>query len=108
MIMLCMLRETFTHAFQDFAKDLRALFADVDALNMGPLLRPGADVQAAAASMAADAGVNNLMLRVSSSLARLVIAQHISDLTYVYICMYVFISVDRQASNSGQRFWRWC
>ena len=79
-------RAQFAHktcipAAQDFARDLRALFADVDALNMGPLLRPGADIQAAAASMAADAGVNNLMLRVScsSSLTRLALAQHRSD-----------------------------
>lgn len=50
---------------QDFANDLRVLFADVDALDMGPLMRPGADVQAAATSMANDAGVNNLVLRVS-------------------------------------------
>lgn len=50
---------------QDFASDLRALFAGVEALNLGPLMQPGADVQAAAASMASDAGVNSLLLRVS-------------------------------------------
>lgn len=49
---------------QEFARDLRALFVDVDALDMGPLMRPGADIQAAAASMASDAGVNSLLLRV--------------------------------------------
>ena len=49
---------------QDFAADLRKLFAEADALDMGPLMQPGVDPQAAAASMASDAGVNNLLLQV--------------------------------------------
>ena len=49
---------------QDFAEDLRQLFAKADALDMGPLMQPGVDPQAAAASMASDAGVNNLLLQV--------------------------------------------
>lgn len=49
---------------QDFAEDLRNLFAKADALDMGPLMQPGVDPQAAAASMASDAGVNNLLLQV--------------------------------------------
>ena len=49
---------------QDFAEDLRKLFTEADALDMGPLMKPGADPQAAAASMASDAGVNNLLLQV--------------------------------------------
>ena len=49
---------------QDFAEDLRKLFAEADALDMGPLMQPGVDPQAAAASIASDAGVNNLLLQV--------------------------------------------
>ena len=49
---------------QDFAADLRKLFAEADALDMGPLMQPGVDPQAAAASMASDARVNNLLLQV--------------------------------------------
>ena len=49
---------------QDFAEDLRRLFTEADALDMGPLMNPGVDPQAAAASMAGDAGVNNLLLQV--------------------------------------------
>lgn len=49
---------------QDFAEDLRTLFDEADALDMGPLLQPGANPQAAAANMASDAGVNKLLLQV--------------------------------------------
>ena len=49
---------------QDFAEDLRTLFNEADALDMGPLLQPGANPQAAAANMASDAGVNKLLLQV--------------------------------------------
>lgn len=52
---------------QDFAEDLRTLFTDADALNVGDLMRPGADPQIAAASMASDAGVNKLLLQVSAA-----------------------------------------
>ena len=50
---------------QDFAEDLRKLFTHADALDMKPLMQPGVDPQAAAASMASDAGINNLLLQVS-------------------------------------------
>jgi len=49
---------------QDFAEDLRTLFAQADALDMGPLMQPGGNPQAAAADMATDAGVNKLLLQV--------------------------------------------
>lgn len=49
---------------QDFAEDLRKLFAEADGLDMKPLFQPGVDPQAAAASMASDAGINNLLLQV--------------------------------------------
>lgn len=49
---------------QDFAEDLRKLFAEADGLDMKPLLQPGVDPQAAAASMASDAGINSLLLQV--------------------------------------------
>lgn len=49
---------------EDFAEDLRTLFTEADALNVGDLMRPGADPQIAAASMASDAGVNKLLLQI--------------------------------------------
>ncbi|DBA80249.1 TPA: hypothetical protein ACH3X2_007482 [Trebouxia sp. C0005] len=49
---------------EDFAEDLRTLFAQADALDMGPLMQPGGNPQAAAADMATDAGVNKLLLQV--------------------------------------------
>ncbi|KAL0022009.1 hypothetical protein WJX77_005860 [Trebouxia sp. C0004] len=49
---------------EDFAEDLRTLFAQADALDMGPLMQPGGNPQAAAADMASDAGVNKLLLQV--------------------------------------------
>ena len=49
---------------QDFAQDLRELFTNIDALGVGDMIQPGVDPQAAAASMASDAGVNKLMLQV--------------------------------------------
>ena len=49
---------------QDFAEDLRTLFAQADALNLGPLMHPGGNPQAAAADMATDAGINKLLLQV--------------------------------------------
>ena len=52
---------------QDFAEDLRKLFAEADGLDMKPLFQPGVDPQAAAASMASDTGINNLLLQVCMS-----------------------------------------
>jgi len=56
---------------QDFAEDLRTLFAQADALDMGPLMQPGGNPQAAAADMASDAGVNKLLLQVCVSVLQL-------------------------------------
>lgn len=56
---------------QDFAEDLRTLFAQADALDMGPLMQPGGSPQAAAADMASDAGVNKLLLQVCVSVLQL-------------------------------------
>ena len=56
---------------QDFAEDLRTLFAQADALDMGPLMQPGGNPQAAAADMATDAGVNKLLLQVCISVLQL-------------------------------------
>lgn len=53
---------------QDFAEDLRKLFTEADALDMGPLMQPGVDPQAAAARMASDSGVNDLLLQVCTDL----------------------------------------
>ncbi len=56
---------------QDFAQDLRTLFAQADALDMGPLMQPGGNPQAAAADMATDAGVNKLLLQVCTLVLQL-------------------------------------
>ncbi len=67
---------------QDFAEDLRTLFAQADALDMGPLMQPGGNPQAAAADMATDAGVNKLLLQVCT----LVLQLH---------ALYLLVSHDR-------------